>query len=167
MAAPTYTPGQVLGAADCNSWFTPLAAYKAADQSVTSSTVLVNDNALSLSLLASATYRFDLFLNYEGGTQGSSDLKFQLTLPTGATCRFWMGRKDTAGTNTSSFLGSQATAYALGTSGAGVLTGMYARGTVSMSTTAGTFQLQWAQNTSNGTATIVHASSELEAVQIG
>lgn len=144
----------------------PLAGYKSSDQSVTSSTTLVNDNALTISVLASATYFWVMLLDYEGGTRGSSDLKISMSVPAAATARFWMGRQDAAGTNTSSFMGSQSTTYAAGTNGAGVLTGLLAVGTLAVSVTAGSFTLQWAQNTSSGTATIVHAQSVLAAWQI-
>ena len=83
MPIPTWSPGQVLVASDVNSWFVPLAVVKGGDQSVTSSTVVVNDTALVVAVASSATYQFSCFISYEGGTQGSSDLKWTWTTPAG------------------------------------------------------------------------------------
>jgi hypothetical protein len=146
----------------------PLAAYKTADQSVTSSTVLVNDSNLFVSVLASATYWFQCYLDFEGGTNGSSDIKVQWNAPTGATLRWQVFAGGTAGIGTPAGIGTrvQGTAYALGTNGPGSLTAASMWGTLAVSTTAGTLQLQWAQNTSNGTATIVHTQSALTLWQV-
>jgi hypothetical protein len=53
-----------------------------------------------------------------------------------------------------------------GTSGSGNQWTMRMSGTVTVSTTPGTLQLQWAQNTSNGVGTIVHAGSGLLLVRV-
>lgn len=143
----------------------PDAAYKSVDQSVTSSTTLVNDNALFLPLLASATYFFAFSIIYEGGTQGSSDIKTAWTFPSGTTMRYTPVRYNTAGT-LASFPNIQTDVVASATSGAGTLRSFQGTGTVITSTTAGNLQLQWAQNTSSGTATIVHAGSSIDAWQI-
>src|SRR5690348_15724965 len=75
----------------------PLAVIKGADESVTSSTTLQNDDALLVTLTANATYVFSLFLNYQGGTQGSSDIKVAWTFPTGTTMRYCRDFVTTAG----------------------------------------------------------------------
>lgn len=143
----------------------PLAAYKSVDQSVTSSTTLVNDNTLFIPVLASATYDFKLFLNYEGSTQGASDLKFAWTGPTGFGMQYQLNGIQTTGAWTSGFLRG-ISGGTLGTNGAGNKFAATMIGTVTTSTTPGTLQFQWAQNTSSGTATIVHATSDLAAWQI-
>lgn len=140
----------------------PLAVIKGADQSVASNnTTLVNDNALFVPVVANGTYFWVMLLDYEGNTQGSGDLKFQITLPTGATARYWMGNISTGGASTTSFMGSQGASYSAGTGGAGNLRGLLAVGTAIIGGTPGNMQLQWCQNTSNATATIVHAQSAL------
>jgi hypothetical protein len=138
----------------------PLAAVKGTDQSVTSSTVLVNDNTLFVPVLASVTYFLILQVIYEGGTQGSSDLKFAWTAPSGAAMSVQQSSITTAGGSTIGFVRGLSGSTA-GTSGAGNKWGLQLTGTFSTSSTAGTLQFQWAQNTSNGTATIVHAQSAL------
>ena len=56
MAIPVWVPGQILTSSDVNNWLAPNVAVKASDQSVASSTTLVNDTALVLNLAANATY---------------------------------------------------------------------------------------------------------------
>jgi len=138
----------------------PIQVIKPADQSLTSNATLQNDNALTLPVVANATYLFRCMLDYEGGTQGSSDIKWTWTLPAGATMRYWLGRTSTAG---AALIGEATGAQTLtaGSSGAGNLNGILMDGTLIMSSTAGSITLQWAQNTSSGTATIVHAQSYL------
>src|ERR1700733_4519961 len=82
---PTWTPGEVLASADVNSWFVPLAGYKAGSTSRASTTAQSNDPDLIITVAANAIYEFVLWLNYEGGTQGSSDLKMGLAVPASAS----------------------------------------------------------------------------------
>ena len=160
MPAPTWTAGQVLAAADVNSWFVGLYAVKTADQSITSSTTLTNDTALFLSVAASATYLLHGFLLYEGGTSGSSDIKWTFTMPAGAALRYsYVATPPTI--TTAAVVASTAASAATGasTGGPGVLESVMMLGTVVTGVTAGTLQLQWAQNTSSLTSTIMHAQS--------
>lgn len=166
MAIPVFTVGEVLTASLVNSWLAPLAAYKSADQSVTSSTVLVNDTALVLAVAANSTYFFTAFLDYEGGTQGSSDFKMAWSVPASATMRWTRIGLDTAGAVNAGALSDQTSTPAMGTNGAGNVRGVTLHGTLNVSSTSGNFQFQWAQNTSSGTATIVHAGSYLQAQRI-
>jgi hypothetical protein len=137
----------------------PLSAVKGADQSVTSSTTLVNDSALVLPVVANATYLFACYLDYSGGTGGSSDLKFQWTVPSGTALRFSLIGTDASGTTLTGVTDSDSTVYTLGTAGAATLQAAVMTGSLVMSVTGGSLQLQWAQNTSSGTATKVHAQS--------
>ena len=141
----------------------PLNAYKSGDTSRASTTALTADPDLTIHLSANATYFFVMVLDYEGGTQGSSDLAFDLTGPSGATARFWMGNMSTAGVSTAAFMGQQGVTYSAGSNGAGNLQGVLAAGTIFTSGSSGFFTLNWAQKTSSATATIVHAQSALMA----
>ena len=139
----------------------PLFARKTTDESVTSSTTLQNDDALSVSVLASCTYEVKLFLVYDAATSG--DLKFGFTGPAFATFD-WVqgGLLNTADASFGSFAMDfkNATATAIVT-GAGAGTKLIAmpEGLLVVSTTAGSFGLQWAQGTSSATATHVFAGS--------
>lgn len=142
----------------------PAGATKTVDQSVVSSTTLVNDNALALPLLANATYRVILTLKFDGGTAGSSDIKIQFTGPSGfAVLGTLTGNRGGVGIN-AVWTGNPG---ALNTGGAGVTQGALWVGTVTTGVTAGTLQLQFAQNTSSGTATFLRAGSDLTMWQTG
>jgi len=159
MGIPTWSSGQVLTASDVNTWFVPLAVVKSADESVTSSTTVQNDDELVLSVAASCTYAFDLFIIYEGGTQGSSDLKMQYTLPAGATGHLDVVYLDSSGGQHSAGDNTASSTWTAGTAGAGNNKLFFGRGIVVISSTAGSLQIQWAQGTSSGTATKVKTNS--------
>jgi hypothetical protein len=137
----------------------PLAVVKPTDQSVTSSTTLVNDNALVVAVAASASYLFFCYLDYEGASAG--DLKYEWTVPASATLRFGQIGQTTASAATVASTNSDSTVYAIGTDAAATLNAVTMIGSLVVSSTAGNLQLQWAQNASSATATIVHAQSFL------
>lgn len=142
-------------------------ARKTADESVTSSTTLQNDDTLLLPVRASSVFRFTALVAYTGNTTG--DIKFAFTFPSGAAC-YWAGKgpstaDDGYGTvgaskHAASFAESSgtSTSFAGSTSTLAVLI----EGILITGSTPGTLTLQWAQNTSNGTATTVKAGSFLE-----
>ena len=165
MPPPTWTVGQVLAAADVNSWFVPLVAVKGSDQSVTSSTTLVGDLALFVPLAASCSYEVRCMINYEGGTRNSSDLKWGFSVPGGSTMRYSALFVGPGGsTNVQMLTGTSVNAA--GTNGAGVIQSLQMTGLINVSSTAANLSFTFAQNTSNGTATIVHATSYLIAQRI-
>ena len=157
---PAFFAGQIITAALLQS-LAPLNAYKAGDTPRATNTTLANDPDLSIPVAASAVYFLICYLDYEGGTLGSSDIKVQWNAPAGATLRYQAFGTNTSGAVASQGTRTQGTANAFGTAGAGNLQGLTMWGTLFMSTTPGSFVLQWAQNTSNGTATIVHAQSAM------
>lgn len=158
MAIGLIAAGQRITAALLNS-IAPLCVIKPADQSVTNSVVLVNDNALAVPVVAGATYLFDCYLDFEGGTTGSSDLQWQWQVPTGATLRYASGHVNTGAFVFTSYTG--ASNVTASTNGAGTILAVTMKGSLTMSSTGGNLQLKWAQNTANATATIVHAQSYL------
>src|SRR5258707_13378910 len=81
MPVPTYNVGQVLGAADVNVWFVPLAAVALTDQS-TASLTFINDNTLSVPVAASSNYQVDLFIRCNG--PNTSGIVCAFTEPSGA-----------------------------------------------------------------------------------
>ena len=179
-ARPTSTEGQLIYETDTDlvksydgsAWntvgfYTPLYARKTADESVTSSTTYQNDDELSLSVIANAVYEFRAMIIYEGATAG--DIKTQWTMPTGAT-QYWVANDHPANATLAtdstdkgyiistgaSPVGS--TSGAIGTGAANALVAVHT-GLLVMGSTAGTFRLQWAQDTSSGTATKVKVGS--------
>lgn len=144
----------------------PLSAYKSSNQPGSGST-LANDSALFLPLLANAVYDFELVLGYNGGTLGSSDLKFAWVIPSGATMGYAVYGNTTGGSATSApWYTQSSTPAALGTNGTSTPVGAVMSGTVAVSSTAGTLQLQWARNAGSGTAPTVLAGSVLVAWQV-
>lgn len=156
---PAITAGQRITASLLTSML-PVFALKTADQSVTSSTVLVNDTDLFVPVVASATYAIDCYIRINGAATGTGDIKIAWTIPTSATMSY-----TSYGTTTSSpavqyeaTANTATTTRAVGTNGATDM-GMAIKAFIVVSTTAGNVQFQWAQNTSVGTATIVRANS--------
>jgi hypothetical protein len=155
-----------------NSWFVAQSVVKQADESVTSSTTLQFDNDLTVPIVANASYIFSCYLNYEGNTPTNGDLKWVWVLPTGALLRY-----NPVYTNATSTLnvsigttvaGSTVMTgiLAAGTNGAGNLRGMTMTGSLIVGSTPGSLSLQWAQNTSSGTATTIHAQSTLSLIRV-
>lgn len=163
MSATTYpsiAAGSRITAGLLNSML-PLTVIKPADESVTSSVTLQNDNDLLASVVANAQYDVECMLNYEGGTQGASDLKAGFTVPSGATLKLCPAYVDTSGNFHIGNNLTGGTTISAGSNGAGVPRTLTMTGTLVVGSTAGTLQLQWAQNTSSGTPTIVHTGSSL------
>jgi hypothetical protein len=141
----------------------PLAAYKATTQSVTSSTTLVNDSNLFLSMAANSVYVVQADLLFGGGSAGN--IKYTFTVPSGASGGFGIIQYSTGGTFqafTSSAWTNTNTAQASSPAQPAWLSGLLITSTV-----PGSLQLQWAQNASNATATTMGAYSYLTAWQIG
>ena len=145
-----------------NNWFVPIPRVKAADTSRASATTESNDPDLSMTVAANSTYWVDLFLNYEGGTQGAADLKLGFAVPASATLRSSADYVNSSGgAVTEVYYTSGGAALIPGTNGAGNIRGLSLRGTLITAGSSGTFALSWAQNTSSGTATILHTGSAL------
>lgn len=162
---PQVLAGEILTAALLQS-FAPQTVKKAADTSRTSTTVLANDPDLQFTVAASGTYWFSLTIKYEGGTQGSSDFKTGWSVPAGTTMMYHRWGLTTAGAVDVGTVSDQTGTPTFGTNGAGNSRGYTATGSLTASTTPGTAAFQWAQATSNGVATIVHAGSVLLVVRI-
>jgi hypothetical protein len=161
MPVETFFAGQDLLAGDVNTWFVPLAIVKPSDQSVTSSTVLVNDTSLVLAVAANRTYEIDLYMVWTGvASNATPGLKYDFTLPAGATF------------NNFTSMGYAAGAFAFNIESAGTPTSYASgattsthlvRGLLVVSGTAGNFQLQWAQGNSSVTSATMKAGSFLVA----
>ena len=138
------------------------AAYKAANESVASSTTLQNDDNLKFSVAANDIWTFELFLIVSGDAAG--DIKIAFTAPTGATINWGAIGQTIADAFSDAVVSGSGTTASFGV-GAASRT-ILIRGTVVVSTTAGTIQLQWAQDTSSVTATVVATGSHITAHQI-
>ena len=143
----------------------PYAVIKGADETVSTLT-LQNDDALFAAVAVNTSWLFAAYISYEGGTLNASDLKYQWTVPSGATLRF---QPLTALPSGSVQIGNTFAAgspQAAATNGAGNLRALSCTGTLAVGNTAGTLQFQWCTNTSPAVNTTVHAGSSLALWQI-
>lgn len=141
-----------------------VTALKADDTSRTTDATPTEDPDLQLAVAANATYALDGYLNFEGGTQGASDL--QIALHSVGSLRYECIHNDSSGAIGVGISYAGGATVVLGTNGAGSLRAASIRGTVINASGAGTLFLSWAQNTSNATATILHAGSWLSLRRI-
>lgn len=173
---PVFTAGQKLTAAALQQ-LAPIRLMKAADQSVTSSTTVVNDNDLVVPVAANATYDFDGFIFWIGNETGK--IKFGMNAPTGATLDWGLlaGYDGDTGFNTGGthgaaqfWLKQAQTTFPTGTiqyaASTALLTGLL-KGRITTGSTAGNLTLQWAQFVSNATSTTLKAGSWLHAQRVG
>jgi hypothetical protein len=135
-----------------------LTAVKEADESVTSSTTLQDDDDLQVTLEADSFYKLEAFV-FAFSASTTPDFKYLFVASDGS----WSGlRFDLNGTQD---IDDSFPALNLNLSAG---TAEILRITVSVQTggSGGVFKLQWAQNISNGTATTVKAGSFMRAEKL-
>jgi len=164
--------GQVLTvAAGAPSWATPAAGAtvktvrKSSDQTVTSSTTVVNDSQLKFAVAANETYIFQAWL-YTYAADGTPDIKVTFTGPSGSTV-FWSSSQvifNAGGSTTLTVVSPGATTADLFVDSN--LRAIQLYGTILNSSTAGDVQLQWAQNTSSANGTSVKAGSSIFGIKV-
>lgn len=136
----------------------PLFARKTAIESVTSSTVLQNDDHLVLAVAANAIYQLEMILQPDGAA--AADLKFQLVVPAGATFVGTAGSWDITNASRPTVYVDQTTVLETGVDPVTILP-VIVKGILRVGATAGNLQLQWAQKVSNATATRLNIDSYL------
>jgi len=159
--------GQVVTAAYLRQWmanWAPLAVVKVSNTSRASVTAHADDPELTLPVAASTVYMFESLLIYDAG---GGLISLGLSTPAGATTQFTPEGLDTAVTTTTTGAQRRAIGGAgIGSGGAGVLTAADPRAVITVSGTAGNVALNWAQNTSNVTPTILKAGSWIRLTPI-
>lgn len=146
----------------------PDAVVKGADQPVTSSTALQNDDALYVPLAANTQWIFIAMVEYTGDATGSGGILFTFTTPSGSTLtwsQLYMGSSVSTPSMSGTGSGSGQTRSAETNGSAQVP--MWIMGSVTVGATAGNLQFEWAQNASDTTATVVKAGSFVAAWQVG
>jgi hypothetical protein len=144
---------------------------KSADETVTSSTTLQNDDELVFALAASAVYKIDGAISVAGATAG--DIKTAFTVPTSAT-----GNVEFIGATVAAS-GSDNWSRALnivdfvtpdfgtfGTLGVATFQPVLIKGAIFTAGSSGNLTFQWAQNASSGTATTVGKGSWITVTRI-
>lgn len=165
---PAYAAGQLLTAAMLQK-ATPITNLVTVDQSVLNTTTVVNATNVSASLAANADYQGKLWLLYSSGTTG--DFKYTWTVPSGASSVMAIVGPDLTAaasnlTAMADIAGNTMTAtYTAGGSG-GTKMAIIDFGIQTAS--AGTLQMQFAQNTAdNTTNTTIKAGKRLMIWQVG
>lgn len=149
-----------------------VTAYKTANESVTSSTTLQNDDLLLLPVVANARYIMDAQLFYSGATDGATGgLKLGWTGPSGATMTwssYGVNQNLAPATVNYNVVGEAIGGLPrpLATSGVGFTMSCVPRGLLNTASNSGNLQLQWAQGGSSATATIVQAGSWIRLTRI-
>jgi hypothetical protein len=135
---------------------------KSADESVTSSTTIQDDNELILPVGVSEVWQFLFNLLIVGNTTG--DIKFSYTQPAGAVTTMGVTYENAAAAAgyRAVLVNPSETDMANNTTQRVVPLG----GVIVNSTNAGNLTLQWAQNTSDGTATTIRKYSTLWAARL-
>lgn len=133
------------------------AIRKSTDQTVTSSTTLVTDNALVWAVDANTNYLFDMYLIYTGPAAG--DIKIGWAVPSGATMT-WSAEgldEDLGYKNVGNLTEASTSPYGCVNTTTGRM--ILVAGLLRVDTTAGNFSLRFAQQTSSGTATRMAAGT--------
>jgi hypothetical protein len=181
MPVPVYQAGQVVGAADVNNWFVPLAAYKPATTGRSSTTTLTADPDLTVTVAANAAYDVTLYASYSTGATSGIGFRWGWIAPAGFSG--WWGAMyrisgDTAtGSNAGassspaglwSDIASSSGAWpAAATPGDNKNHCLIVRGFLILGSTGGAFTFRWAQDNSNGTALNLNYASKMILLRAG
>jgi hypothetical protein len=158
LITPTIWNADLVG--NMNALMHPIAD-KTSDQSIASSTTLTNDTELAVTVAANEIWAFEWVLMIAANVTANAKIAF--TFPTGGTLALTGSGSDAAGTFTrfrQSSTTTPTTASTIsGTAFYAVPDATVLQGTFVNGGTGGTLQLQWAQNTSNASATIMKRGS--------
>ena len=137
---------------------------KAADESVTNSTTLQNDDELLLAMAANEVWAIELRLLTYDAVATDAGVKFAWSLPSGATLRSYLVYTTSAGAGGVAWKADAETLdlYA----GTAIIATLVQWAIIVNGATAGNAQLQWAQNTQQNRATTVKANSVLRATKL-
>lgn len=137
-----------------------------ADQTVASSTVLVNSTYIFMSVAANAFYTLDMFLIYDAPAAG--DFKYDWTVPAGGFFRKSQWASGTTAATTDATIFHQADDVLTGAAG-GIAAGTYMTSRpvgVLATISAGTLQFRFAQVAASG-STILKAGSWMRLTRVG
>lgn len=168
----TWSVGETLTAANFNTHIrdnlnalSHLAVRKSADESVTSSTVLQNDDHLLLAVGINEVWQISLGILYRSTT--TADLKMAFTFPSGEVTASAVALVGGAATVVR-FEGASPAAGSAVVDGLSATVSTYfeINGVFTNGGSSGNLQFQWAQNVSDAAATKVMTNSTLWAVKL-
>lgn len=135
--------------------FPGILKYKTADTSRASNAAYADDPDLAASVVAGGVYFVEIYGVYQAGATGQ--IKFQMTFPSGtmeaSSWEYDPGTDEWAATTVLSQ--ASPALFVGGLTGTAGNVPFRLQGTAIIGTTGGTLALQWAQNVSNATATII------------
>jgi len=150
LTTPILTSPTLTGAIWSNS------VRKSADESATNNT-LQNDDVLLFAIAANETWQFR-FVVFVTSASATPDCQMAVTFPAAATPVYGLAGIDPASATFSNYVTTSGAALGVRI-GAGELVMVVIEGSVLNGANAGNVTLQWAQNTTNATATTVVAGS--------
>lgn len=157
---------QILLSQDSGDVWAPVVKRKTADESVTSSTTLQNDDHLAFSIAANEEWMATFNLE-AGALLTTTGIKLAITFPTGATViTSWFFVDDTAGARYNSATVAGSTLDFIAAIFLGNNAGFTGRIWVLNGANAGTVQLQFAQSTSSGSAVTLKKGSHMVAHRV-
>lgn len=134
---------------------------KTANETVNNSATLQNDDELTLPALAGSVYFAELFIIHSADS--AADMKFFLTVPSGAVLSFATLGPNASQTNRDSVtinqLAGSGSAISVGCFGVGSNQVTIVRASIKISSTAGSVTLQWAQSSAAVNNAVVNANS--------
>lgn len=139
----------------------PKTVRRTVDASLTTTTLTSDGTLVIPSLSISVEYEVYLHLLAKAGNATNGGLKFDFTVPTGADITNFAFSSSSPATSGPTGASGAVTGLTLATSNSWTVV----RGTLIMSTTSGSLQFRWAQNSASGNTTIVSAGSFLKLVQ--
>jgi len=172
----TWVSGEVVTAAEMNAHvrdnLNAINAFvrKTADESVTSSATLQNDDHLLYAIPATGTYVFEIHLLALSAANAAGDLQVGFTFPTGT---FYLNGYGPDVSLASGSVSTGAWGAAPITSGVAALSfglsttsnGIYLHG-LFIATATGTVQFQWSQSGSNASASTLKTGSHMLVRQV-
>lgn len=133
---------------------------KTGDETLSSSTTLQDDNQLAFSVVASKIYGFKAMIQIDLAASAMG-FKCGWSYPSGTTITWCKtSREADVGTFMSNTLQESGTENWIANSTGGFTVGLF--GSIYVSTTPGTIQFRWAQNTSNASVLTVRTGSFIE-----
>ncbi|QOI67431.1 minor tail protein [Streptomyces phage Beuffert] len=141
-----------------------LFARKTADEQVTSSTTVQDDDHLVIPLAANSVYAIDSFMMFD--SDPAADIKFTFTGPTGSTLHYTSDGVSAGNSNNIGSIKMDVNAAGVETvlgGFVGTKTAIRPAGYIVTDGTAGNLTFRWAQNAVSATPTTVYANSWLRA----
>jgi hypothetical protein len=158
----TLNANQVIGAIG-----SIIYVYKTADESVTSSATIQDDDHISFSLNAYETWELNGELQADN-VSNNVDIKIAWQFPAGAIARFYTTGIQDAGGNAiqgNGLITASNTPKTIQING-GVSSLISVRGIIKMGSTSGTLKLRWSQGTTNLSTTTLRAYSYAKIIRV-